>query len=225
MKLYYSVLCPYSRKVIISLEEKKIPYEMCEEKIWEKSEEFIGIEQTGIVPVIIDNSNDKQIVVSWSIAIDEYLESTYRDVKLYGEKIEQILMTRKLVSWFDQKFYSEVIMGIVFEKIIKRFSKEKSCPNSVAIRNAIERLYYHMEYMSWLLESNDWLAGNFFSLADITAAAHISTIDYLNQVPWSEFPDVKIWYGKIKSRPSFRKILAERISTLAPAEHYTNLDF
>lgn len=225
MRLYYSVMCPYSRKTVISLAEKSIPCELIEEKFWEKSSDLIKIEQTGVLPVLLDNKDGVERVVSWSIAIDDYLESVYPECTLFGDTEEKRLNVKKLLSWFDQKFYAEVVHGIVNEKVVKRFSRTRSCPNSGAIRSGIENMYYHLEYITWMLEYNDWLAGEDFSLADISAAAHLSTLDYLGQVPWHDFLEVKTWYARIKSRPSFRHVLKERISSLLPVEHYANLDF
>lgn len=225
MRLYYSLLCPYSRKARISLLEKGLEFEPVEERIWEKSDELIKLEQTGVVPVLVDTKDGATNVLSWSVAIDQYLEAQYPEKTLTGAGIAERCNTIKLVSWFDQKFYAEVTHGILYEKIIKRFSNVRTGPNSGAIRSSVEQLYYHFEYMTWLLERNDWLAGGFFSLADIAAASHISIIDYLDQVPWNDFPEVKLWYAKIKSRPSMRPILKERISSLAPANHYSDLDF
>lgn len=210
----------------MSILEKGVPCEMVEEKIWEKSDELIRLEQAGVLPVLVDEGQDgEKKVISWSIAIDRYLEETFPESGLLGDETKQKFNILKLINWFDQKFYAEVTHGIVHEKIIKRFSKTRSCPNSGAIRSGIEQMYYHLEYMTWLLEYNDWLAGDFFSLADISAAAQLSTLDYLDQIPWGEFPDVKIWYAKIKSRPSFRPVLRERIASLAPSPSYADLDF
>ena len=70
-----------------------------------------------------------------------------------------------------------------------------------------------------------WLAGDALSLADIAAAAHLSAIDYLGDVPWSDHEVAKEWYARIKSRPSFRPLLTDHIPGLAPPKHYTDLDF
>ena len=60
---------------------------------------------------------------------------------------------------------------------------------------------------------------------DFAAAAHLSVIDYFGDVPWKDFPAVKTWYMKLKSRPCFRPLLADRWPGLAPAQHYDDLDF
>ena len=71
----------------------------------------------------------------------------------------------------------------------------------------------------------NWLAGDDFSLADIAAAAHISCVDYLGDVPWSDYPGAHDWYARVKSRPSFRPLLADHIPGLPPPKHYADLDF
>jgi glutathione S-transferase len=44
-------------------------------------------------------------------------------------------------------------------------------------------------------------------------------------VPWDEDDAGKAWYARIKSRPSFRTILADRIKGANPSPHYANPDF
>lgn len=82
-----------------------------------------------------------------------------------------------------------------------------------------------MEYLDWLCETRKFLAGDVFSLADISAAAQLSVIDYLGDIPWEGYKNAKIWYSKIKSRPSFKEILKDNIKGILPSKHYNNLDF
>lgn len=220
--LYHYTLCPYSRKVRISLCEKKIKFTCELEKPWEKRDEFIKLNEFGTVPVLQEEDGT---VISGSIAIDEYLEFAYQDVKLIGNTQEEMNNVRKYVSFFDQKFYADVTKNLVFEKYLKRYYDKYSFPNSVSIREGLKNLNDSFEYISWLVDSKEWIAGDFFSLADISAAAHISVIDYVGEVPWEKFPEVKIWYLKIKSRPSFRKILEDRVFSITPSSSYDKLDF
>jgi glutathione S-transferase len=128
------------------------------------------------------------------------------------------------VAWFDLKFHREVTDNLVTEKVLKRFMK-MGTPNSSAIRAGLHNIGYHMEYIAYLAERRRWLGGDDFSLADIAAAAHLSCIDYLDNVPWDQHPETKDWYVRVKSRPSFRPVLADRIPGLAPPPHYDDLDF
>ena len=44
-------------------------------------------------------------------------------------------------------------------------------------------------------------------------------------VPWDRHPGAKLWYARIKSRPSFRPLLQDRLPGLKPAPQYDDLDF
>jgi glutathione S-transferase len=44
-------------------------------------------------------------------------------------------------------------------------------------------------------------------------------------VPWDDFPPAKAWYERIKCRPAFRGLLADRLPGMAPANGYQDLDF
>ena len=131
---------------------------------------------------------------------------------------------RRLIEWFDVKFMREVNRNIVYEKVHKRFGFGNP-PDSKILKIGINNLNFHLEYIDWLAERRNYLAGDDFSLADITAAAHLSVIDYLGDVPWDGYKNAKLWYSKIKSRPSFKEILKDNIKGILPAKHYANLDF
>jgi glutathione S-transferase len=113
---------------------------------------------------------------------------------------------------------------VVGEKMMRRFLGLGQ-PNSSAIRAGHLNLVHHLDYIGYLTERRRWLAGDNFSLADITAAAHLSTIDYLGDVPWDNHEPAKEWYARIKSRPSFRQILADHVAGAPPPPHYADLDF
>ena len=82
-----------------------------------------------------------------------------------------------------------------------------------------------MEYIDYLADRNNYLAGKEISLADLTVAAHLSIVDYLGDIPWNEYKNAKLWYAKIKSRPSFKEILKDNIRGIPPSSNYANLDF
>jgi glutathione S-transferase len=69
------------------------------------------------------------------------------------------------------------------------------------------------------------MAGENFTVADISYASFLSCLDYLGEIQWGRIPVTKKWYAKIKSRPTFRDILQEKIYTIPPSKNYKNLDF
>ena len=98
-------------------------------------------------------------------------------------------------------------------------------PNSAAIRAGYSNIHYHLDYIGWLTERRRFLAGEHFSLADVAAAAHLSSLDFIGDVPWSDHAAAKDWYARIKSRPSFRPLLADQVPGARPPAHYADLDF
>lgn len=219
--LYHVWLHPFSRKVRLALAEKKLEFELQVERIWERRTAFLAMNPAGDVPVLVENDGT---ILSNSQVICEYLEEVYPDVNLLGRDPLQRAETRRLVGWFDVKFSREVTDNLVGEKLMKRFLKLGE-PHGPSIRAGHANIHYHLDYIGFLCEKRKWLAGENFTLADIAAAAHLSAIDYIGDVPWEEHHHARDWYARVKSRPSFKPLLEDRIPGFTPSEHYENVDF
>ena len=219
--LYHLWLSPYCRKVRIALAEKKIDYRLETENTWLRRREFLAINPAGEVPVLIEDDGTS---IADSQTICEYLEEVVPDPSIFPADLKERAEARRIVAWFDRKFSAEVSENLVGEKIFKRFLKT-GAPNSALIRAGQQNIHYHLDYIGWLSERRNWLAGGVFSVADIAAAAHLSSVDYLGDVPWEDHISAKEWYVRIKSRPSFRAILADHLPGEPPPEHYADLDF
>jgi glutathione S-transferase len=219
--LHHLWLSPFSRKVRVVLAEKGLEFSLKVEDLWQRRPEFLAMNPAGEVPVLVE---DEGQVLADSAAIVEYLEETYPLPPMIPGDERARAEVRRLVGWFDAKFNREVTDNLVGEKLMKRFLRAGE-PDSRAIRAGRHNIHAHLDYIAWLTERRTWLAGDDFSLADIAAAAHISAVDYLGDVPWSEHPGSKDWYVRIKSRPSFRAILADHIPGEPPPKHYADLDF
>ena len=214
--LFHLWLHPFSRKVRLVLAEKNLDFTGQIEKIWERRTDFLALNPAGDVPVLIEKDGT---TLANSQVICEYLEEVYPEVNLLGKDPVQRSETRRLVRWFDVKFNREVTENIVGEKLMKRFLKLGE-PHGPAIRAGHANIHYHLDYIGFLTEKRTWLAGDQFSLADLAAAAHLSAIDYIGDVPWEEHQAARRWYEKIKSRPSFQPLLEDRIPGFTPAEEY-----
>jgi glutathione S-transferase len=219
--LYHLPLSPASRKIRIVLQEKTLDFTLKVEKTWERRPEFLALNPAGDVPVLIEPDGT---VLAESSAIAEYVDEVYRERLLIGINPVDRAEVRRLVAWFDVKMNHEVTENLVGEKLMKRLLAVGQ-PNSAAIRAGKANIGYHLDYIGYLIERRRWLAGDHFSLADIAAAAHLSAIDYLGDVPWDEHEPAKEWYARVKSRPSFRPILADHIPGVTPPGHYADLDF
>ncbi|MGQ0526803.1 MAG: glutathione S-transferase family protein [Alphaproteobacteria bacterium] len=218
--LFHMWLHPFSRKVRVMLAEKNLDFELQIEKVWERRTEFLTLNPAGDVPVLVE---DDGTTLANSQVICEYLEEVYPDINLLGRDPVQRAETRRLVSWFDMKFNREVTENLLGEKLMKRFLKLGE-PNAAAIRAGQANIHYHLDYIGFLTEKRAWLAGDELSLADIAAAAHLSAIDYIGDVPWEEHEAARVWYGKVKARPSFKPLLGERIPGFVPSGHYEDVE-
>jgi len=220
--LYHYPLCPFSRKVRVVLAEKKLEFDPVIEVPWDARDEFLKISPQGEIPVLVQDGAEP---LSDSTAIAEYLDEVHREPPLLPSDPLDRAEVRRLVGLFDAKFNREVTIPLIGEKIIKRLSQPKSEPDSKAIRSGFAAIHRHLDTIAWLSERRTWLAGPHYSLADIAAAAHLSCIDYLGDVPWEGHQGAKDWYVRVKSRPAFRTVLTDHLPGLPPARNYANLDF
>jgi len=219
--LFHLWLHPFSSKVRLVLAEKNLEHDLKIEKTWERRTDFLALNPAGDVPVLVEEDGT---TLANSQVICEYLEEVYTDVNLIGHDAVQRAETRRLISWFDVKFDKEVTSNLVGEKLMKTFLKLGE-PHGPSIRAGHANIHYHLDYIGFLIEKRKWLAGDQFSLADITAAAHLSAIDYIGDVPWDEHQPAREWYARVKSRPSFKPLLEDRIPGFTPSGTYENVDF
>lgn len=219
--LYHLWLTPACRAVRISMAEKGLEFELSLEKVWKQRLEFLSLNPAGEVPVLIDIDG---AVIAGANSILEYLEDIYEDPSLIGHSPIERAEVRRLMSWFNDKFGREVSDLVHSEKFVKRFLT-KAAPDSQAIRAALTNIRTHLEYISYLTDRRNWLAGDNFTLADVMAGAHLSAIDYMGDVPWDRYEIAKEWYARMKSRPSFRALLEDYIPGFPPPKHYADLDF
>lgn len=219
--LYHLWLSPGCRAVRIMLGEKKIECHLQTENVWERRNEFLAINPAGEVPVFVEPDGT---ALSGGTVICEYLDEAYPEPPLLGSSPLARAEVRRLVHWFDTKFNLEVTENLLGEKMMKRFLGLGE-PDAAAIRAGYKNLRTHLDYLTYLIERRNWIAGDDLSLADITAAAQLSSLDYIAEVPWEDNETVKTWYSRIKSRPSFRTILTDHIAGAPPPNHYANLDF
>lgn len=220
IRLFHVPLSPHCRKVRLSLAEKKLDVELVEERYWEKDTDFLRRNPAGKVPVLkMDGRN-----MAESSAICEYIEEKHPEPPLLPKSAADRYEVRRLVSWFDDKFHTEVTSKLLYERVNKKVMGQ-GYPDSKNVKAGAKAIKYHLDYMAWLLDQRRWLAGDVMTLADFAAAAHLSTLDYISDVDWNRNEAVKDWYAKIKSRPAFRSILADQVSGFPPPPHYADLDF
>ena len=203
--LYHDRLSAPGRAARLVCAEYGVEVEAIEERLWERREGFVTLNPALTLPVIEADG----VTVAGIHPVIEYLDETR-------------------VAGFLVKMDDEVTRHVVRERVEKLAMPAElggGAPNSQALRLARANVRHHMAYLEWLSGSRAWLAGDAITYADIAAAATLSTLDYLGEVDWSASPYAKDWYGRMKSRPSFRPLLKDRVKGQSPVAHYADLDF
>ncbi len=228
-KLTHFRLCPFSRAIRIALAELDMEVDLLEERPWEWRPEFLQLNPAGELPVL---ELEDGPTLCGAYAISEYLGEAPLEpdeepvVPLFPGDRAARAEVRRLVDWFNGKLNREVTQELLNEKVYARLQPGAHLtPDTDVLRAIRTNLRYHLSYIGHLAERRRWLAGEDLSFADLAAAAHLSSIDYLGEVPWEEFGAAKIWYARLKSRRAFRSILADRVPGAIPPTHYANLDF
>jgi glutathione S-transferase len=221
--LHHYQLSASSRFIRLLLAERGLVFLPKTEIPWERKEDFLKLNPAGDVPVLVTEDG---LVLSGATVIAEYIEETEDSSQvnlLWGEAPARAEI-RRMMTWFEGKFSREVGAPLLSERVIKRFSGQGTV-SSVVIRAAMTNLQIHMDYIDWLAEQNSWLAGKQMSLADLAAAAHLSVLDFFGDIDWSRHAEAKLWFAKMKSRPSFRDLLGDQVVGMTPPPHYSDMDF
>ncbi|MEA1015410.1 glutathione S-transferase family protein [Sphingosinicella sp. LY1275] len=221
-QLYQFPLCPFSRKVRLMLGEKGVAHELVRESPWQQRDEFLDMNPAGQTPVLVEAQKGNVLIDSGAIC--EYFEETIDKAPMIPGTAVNRAEVRRLVAWFDEKLYGEVVNPLLEERMRKRLVS-RAAPDTRVLREAMKIANAHLDYMDYLLDHRRWLAGPALSLADLAAAAQLSVADYLGGIDWRGHKQTTDWYAVMKSRPSFRPLLAERMEVIAPPAHYDKVDF
>lgn len=220
-QLHQFPLCPFSRKVRLVLGEKSVAYELVRQLPWEASDELIALNAAGRVPVLHDPA--RNLALSDSRAICEYLDETVERSPLLGGTAIYRAEIRRLIALMDENFFGDVIAPLFHEKVRKRLVLRQP-PDGRVLREAMKLAHGHLDYIDWLVDTRSWIAGSTMSLADLAAAAQLSVADYLGGIDWSGHEQTRGWYAVVKSRPSFRPLLGEKMEGIHPPAHYALVD-
>jgi glutathione S-transferase len=211
-RLVHLLLSPPSRFARLLIAEKRLT---CDPVAPEDISEHL--------PVFIDQDGTRAQGL-WAIV--DHLEGTYPDYPLAPEDDAARAESLRLLDWAMGPFLDSVTRRIVYEKASQRFTGApvQRAPDMETVRRGREALRTELAQLGATAERNGYLACRECTLGDLAVAAHISALDYFGEIPWTEFPAAGEWYMRMKSRPSFRTLLADRVPGQPPVSHYADLD-
>ena len=218
--LYHYYLCSSSRYIRLILEEHKISYQTQLENYWKPQNDFLELNPAGHLPVLV---NEENFPVIGANACVEYIKDLELRSNFFVENYKEKAEINRLVHWFDVIFKKEVFDPIIYEKVYSRIV-ENITPNSENIRAALQNLDFHIQYFNYLLNNKNYLIKDELTYLDFLAAANFSVLDYLGLLNLKSYENIREWYFKIKSRPSFKTLLKDQMVGLSPHENYQKID-
>ncbi len=197
---------------------------MIEESPFEAGGASLDLNPIGGLPVLVDVVEAGRVIVSEPRAILEYLDEVYAETDLMPDAPLDRAEARWAMGWLERGFDSDVNQTLLKERIVQRYLRAGRTDMG-ALRDGALALKGYMRHLEAIFAVRPYLAGENFTLADVCAAAHLSCLDYFGDVPWDAFANTREWYMRMKSRRSFRSLLKDNLQGVAPAAHYSQLDF
>lgn len=229
LTLFHYPLSVPSRFIRLLLQEYHVGANLVLEEEWRRRADFRRLNLAGTVPVLLEDSG---MPICGAEIICEYLDETRGALRasepLFPPSPLDRAEVRRLCRWFLENFANDTIRPIIHERVIKRNippERGGGAPNSAILRLARANIKPHLDYLSWAAKTRHFIGNASLSYADFAAAACVSALDYAGEIDWALYAGLRDWYARLKSRPSFRPLLADRLREMAPVSHYADLDF
>jgi glutathione S-transferase len=167
------------------------------------SEEFRELNPDCVVPVL---ELDDGRCISEVIAICSYLDELYPEPPLFGRTPEEratVLMWNARVEqqglWAVADAFRNAAKGLV-DKALPGPDAYPQIPE-LAERGR-QRVARFLERLDEQLGSNEFVAGEFFSVADISAMVVVDFAGWIKIRPPEEARNLQRWYHNVSTRPS-----------------------
>ena len=199
MKLYEAP-SPNARRVHIALAEKGIEVERIAVDIRggeNLSDEFLAKNPGGRVPVL---ELDDGTYIGESVSISRYLDAIGEGPLLFGDTP---LAQAQIDMWqrrAELNFFLEVAGA--FRNITGFFKDRETCVEAWGVVCA-DRAPKALSMFDAQLEHSEFLAGDQFSVADITLGVGLDFARSVKVVELPELPNIKRWQMQLNARASF----------------------
>lgn len=207
--VYGGAISPFVRKVRVMLAEKGVAYQLEQVSPFNPPPEFLAISPLKRIPVLRDTDMPEPNTLPDSSIICDYLEHKYPTPALYpADPFE-----RAKALWYEE--YADSVLaqnigrGLFFERIVKRMMRgqpdEAVCQKTLTTE--LPPLFDHMEHE---IGDKPFLAGNMFSIADISTGTMIVNLVHSGEaIDHKRWPKFGAYIDRIHARPSFRAMIDE----------------
>jgi glutathione S-transferase len=202
MKLYYNPLSPFSQKAMLAFYEKDIPFEREIVQLGnaEARTAYEKIYPLGKVPLLVKDDGHK---IPESTIIIEYLEGHFNQgTQLIPKDTEGARRVRFLDRMVDL-YVDDPAIKVVFDKIKLREYTQFD------MDRAHKYLSVSYEFLNRELESNEWLYGKDFTMADCALIPCLFNLE--QSFPFAAHANIVRYWKQAQQRPTFKRVQEESI--------------
>ena len=207
LKLYQSNASPNSRRIRIYVAEKGIDLAMIPIDLGAKeqfSEAYIAINPRRVVPTLVlgDGTSIGEVPAIW-----RYLEEAYPENPLLGVTAKDKALVTMWERRADLEGFIPAIEAIR-NKVAGLKGRAIAGPHDYEqipglVDRSRQRVQNFFADFDAQLQGNDFVAGSFFSAADITALAAVDFAAKALDLPIpDQFTALKRWHQAVSARPS-----------------------
>ena len=194
----YTYKTPNGYKPLLLLEELQIEYELTTVPLdgTQKEDWFLKICSNGKIPAIIDTSNDLSLFESGAIL--EYLAENYEGSEFYPKEIKA---RAKVQEWL---MFQMGGLGPMFGQMNHFFKMAKE-DVPYAKKRYHDESHRLCEVVERQLSNNDYLAGDFYSIADMAAYPRFRTLNIFYPEFLKNYSNIRNWMSKIYDREATKR--------------------
>ncbi|KAF9621004.1 hypothetical protein IFM89_015826 [Coptis chinensis] len=211
LKVYGLPMSTCTTRVLACIHEKGVEVELVpvDFKVGEhKQPPFLAKNPFGQIPVL----EDGDLTLFESRAITAYVSHKYKDKGVDLLRSGNIKEAGLVSVWteVEAQQFNPAISPIVYNLLIAPAFGMQA--NNAVVEANVEKLGKVLDVYESRLSSSKYLAGDFYSLADLH---HFPYTHYLMQTKWASLintrPHVKAWWEDISTRPALKKVAEKMI--------------
>ncbi len=205
-EIFGATLSPFTRKALVVLEEKGLPYSLTfMPPGGDGSEGYEAISPLGKIPAM--RFGDRALCDSAIIC--SFLEREHPEPALYPTDAYDYACALWYEEYADSALM-EAVSPVFYERVVvQRIMKQE--PNLKLVEKVLtQRQPAVFDHLDRCLEGREYLVGDRFSIADIAVATMFPGLDYAGEELDAErWPNLSRFIAAALARPSFQELLEQ----------------
>jgi glutathione S-transferase len=220
--IYGTLGSPFVRKVLVTLQEKGLEWELEEVNVFDPPDWFLALSPARRIPVLRDRSIATEGVagtIADSSAICAYVERKYPERPLYPADAYDYARALWFEEYADTLVAARIGFGLL-RTLVAAPARGEPPDLERARKTYHEDLPPLFTYLEGEIGERPFLVGDRFSIADIALASQLAGMR-ITRVPIdrARWPNLSDYADRLLARPSFAQRL-EELASVMPAEDF-----